>query len=731
LSTDSSILYQDFLFDQPLAVTGVQIKLTSFTGSGPGLHILQILSSGAFASSLSDYNSQSCYAPNPSNTTQTGQWTAKVANTNIAGTVQTVLVSSVNIGTSSSSGPTFTWIPYVSAAGSYDINLLVPGCTNFQDCASRTSVKVTVFPGANLPPYVTEVSQQNQDDAIVLLYSGPILPSSPDYVTTISMALSDSPAGSGQGGKYELVADRVQLMLKSANVNATTTQSGSGGSSGSSTKSFGFLEWPIGQTTTSSFDGRTTFPNSSLTSIDAIGINVFNGMGGASALISSSAINVVTQHSGDYYIGGSFTLSSVPASGSSNIVAFRSGVLTGVSDGGLDGEVSTMVVSGDQLYVGGSFKGTHSGSTGNLNGIAVYNVQKNIWSRVGAGVDGAVTSLVLVSNQLQVAGNFTRLLTSVGNGVNVPGFAVWDIKSGSWVNSGGFIDGKVTFVDGSSSPEYMAGNVAAMQKYGASGLVMLKNGDTNGPAVSPLAIGLSDSIQPSSSSLNRRSSFTPNMVSSLSQLFGRQSPSPLLAQLPPPLPAAAPAVLDGAFWLNSSSSKEVVIFGGNFSFVPFGGSTPFEAIATYDPDSRVVQGLTGAQPQGTVRALLVDGNSLWVGGEFILPGSSINGLALYDLSKKEWDLNGLQSLQPSSGSTVVIRSISKSTSKPNTIIVAGSFAQAGSLRCQGICSFDTLAKQWNALGDGIQGDVASVVYAGVCFSLSAGFHQLTTQTLIV
>ena len=69
LSTDSSVLYQDFLFPNPLAITGVQIKLSGFTGSSAGLHMLQLLSSGAFASSVDDNNGISCFAPNPSNTT--------------------------------------------------------------------------------------------------------------------------------------------------------------------------------------------------------------------------------------------------------------------------------------------------------------------------------------------------------------------------------------------------------------------------------------------------------------------------------------------------------------------------------------------------------------------------------------------------------------------------------------------------------------------------------------
>ena len=735
LSTDSSILYQDFLFDQALAITGVQIKLTSFTGSGPGLHILQLLSSGAFASSITDYNRQSCFAPNPSNTTQSGQWLAKVANTGIAGTVQTVLVASANVGTPPASAPSFTWIPYVSAAGNYDINLLVPGCSNFQDCAARTSVKVVVFPGGNLPPYITDVSQQNSDDATVLLYSGPILPSSPSFVTTISMELSDSPTGTGQSGQYELVADRVQLILKSANLNATTTQSGSGSASPlGSINSFGFLEWPRSQMSVTNVDGRKSFPNSSITALDSIGINLLNGMGGATALSSSKPIiNALTFHTTGYYIGGSFALTSGPASSSSNIVAFKNGALAPIADDGLNGDVLSMALSNDQLYVGGSFKGTRSGSAQGLNQLAVYNIQKNTWSALGAGVDGVVTKVVVTSDQLEVAGNFTKLLASSSAGIDSPGFAVWDIKSGSWVNSGGFIVGKMTFVDEStSSPQYMAGNIAALQKHGASGLVMLKNGDGDGPEVSPLSIGLSSSVSspPSGPSRREPSSFREVLSAHLrlSHLFGRQIPPGQLTRLPPPLPATAPAVLGGAFWVNTSTQREVVIFGGNFSFFALGSTTPSEGVAIFDPDSHVVQGLAGSQIQGTVRTVYVDGNALWLGGEFTIPGTSVNGLALYDLAKRTWAFDGLQPLQPSPGSKVVVRSISKSESKPNIIVVAGSFALAGSLPCAGICSFDTQAKQWFALGNGILGEVASVVYAGVSVALLFWMMSMMTYT---
>jgi len=45
------------------------------------------------------------------------------------------------------------------------------------------------------------------------------------------------------------------------------------------------------------------------------------------------------------------------------------------------------------------------------------------------------------------------------------------------------------------------------------------------------------------------------------------------------------------------------------------------------------------------------------------------------------------------------------------VVVAGTFDAAGALPCQGICQFDLTSKQWTRLGQGIKGEVSSVVYA--------------------
>lgn len=709
-----------------MSITGVQIKLSEFTGASPGLHLLQLLSSGAFASSVEANNGVSCFAPNPSNTTSTGQWVAKVANTDIAGTIQTVLTSVVAVGTSPAAGPSFTWIPYVSAAGNYDINLLIPGCTDLQDCAMRTTVKVTVFPGEGLQPVVSTISQQNTADTAALIYSGPILPSSPAFVTTISMSLADSPAGTGQSGQYELVADRVQLVLRSSNISASSGNA-NGSTAQGAQQGFGFLEWPLNLPAVTS-GGTTVLPNSTLTFLDSLGFDLLNGLG-ATVTSNNVVINAVAHHaSGAIFFGGAFSLTSGAASGSSNIAIFKNGALSPLAGSGLDGPVTSFALYGDQLFVGGSFRDTISGSMhGSLAGVALYDVQKNTWSPLGAGVNGKVNSLGLLSGQLQVVGNFTVASPDGATGINAAGFAAWDINSNSWVNPGGFVAGSLSFIGNGTTSQFVAGNVVASQRFGAAGLVMLKNGGSDGPQVTPLGADLgvsSPQISTNSSSSRRRNhiSRATYWMSQLrvSHIFSRQNNQPI--SLPSSVTTSAPAVLAGAFWTNNSA--EIVIIGGNFSF--FSGSVASRGVGLYNPQSKFIRGLNGSQPNGTVRALLVDGNLLYVGGEFTILGTNANGLAIYDLEKDQWDLTGLQPLQAISGSNVVVRSITKSATKANTVIVAGSFAQAGSLHCQSICTFDTGTIQWNSLGSGIQGEVASVAYAGVSSPSCLYFYTVST-----
>lgn len=75
-----------------------------------------------------------------------------------------------------------------------------------------------------------------------------------------------------------------------------------------------------------------------------------------------------------------------------------------------------------------------------------------------------------------------------------------------------------------------------------------------------------------------------------------------------------------------------------------------------------------------------------------------------------------------SSGPVVVRSITTMASQPNTVVIAGTFSSAGSTQCQAICalnSVDQANPSWSALGTNVQGEVSTVIYAGVCQPLSS------------
>ena len=712
LLTDPTIPYQDFLFDSAHDITGFQLTLSEWTGAGSGLHILQLLSSGAFATSIDSDNGVSCFAPNPSTAQHTGDWEEKDAFTDIPGTTQAILVSSVDVGTSSANGPTFTWMPYVSASGDYTVNMLIPGCNTFLDCGLRTSVQVTVFPGGGQSPFVQTVSQQNEQDAVVTIYSGPVLPTSGTFTMTVEMALANPPAGTGQGGKYELVADRIQLILNSPNITATASSGAANStSSGSGPRVFGFLEYPLGAT------GALT--NASVTTLDNLGFDLLDGLGGTTGLTISPIISAVAHHSsGTIFAGGSFKLSAGPVSGAANIVAFKNGALSQLPDNGLNGAVSALLIDGDKLYVAGSFTDTPSGSTqGKLKGIAMYDVAQNQWVSLDGGVNGVVESIGLSDDQLLVGGNFS----SSGNAQSISsGFATWNVSSASWGSGGGFLIGSLSFVSNGTFSndvaQVVSGHISASRQFGASGFVLLQNGDKTGiPEVTPLSVQLSNSNSVPAT-VTRRAHARRSPVGwfpNIGSLFKRQvAPSTSsLSPLPPAAPVTAPAVLTGAFWTNSSSKREITILGGNFSFTTPSGSTA-QNLALYDSDVNTVTTIEGNPVDGFIQTMLVQGDELYIGGTFTVQGTSFAGFGIYQLAQQQWDSTGVQALSSSSGSTVIVRSITASPSQANAIVVAGSFSQAGGQPCQSICSFNIETKQWSALGNGIQGEVATVAYAG-------------------
>jgi len=585
-----------------------------------------------------------------------------------------------------------------------------------QDCDARTTVDVTITPGGPLSPVTKTISQQVNSDTRILVYTGPIIPPTSDFLVSVKMQLASNPQGTGINGQYELVADRVEFELKSTNLDGS---SGNSSLLGPGQRGFGLFEWPL-ENSFGSINATGALPNNTLSTLNAASQQLFTQLNST----ASSTVQAIAPSSDTLFLAGKFTLTNK----ATNIVGFKSNALVALAQNGLNGAVSSLVLYGDSLFVGGNFEATADNSTP-LRYIAQYSISGNTWSPLGGGVDGPVTSLNQENGRLSVAGNFTHVLFSGSStpGLSTAGFASWDIKSKTWVNSGGLFVGAMTFVGNATANgegEYIAGNVKTYRKYGTDGMVSL-NTDKNGQAViTPLGARLDVVAGTSTTNANARKRW--------SDIFKRQARNDTL---PSAAPSPAPAVLAGAFWTNTTNSREVLILGGNFSIPSSDGDV---ALAIYDPDSKTIKGLEGEHVQGVVRALLVVGNKLFIGGEFTVKGVSGSGFAVYDLQSQVWisAIPGFQgavffggqkleadlSIFVASSGPVVVRSITRMSSQPTTVVVAGTFSSAGSTQCQGICalnSVDQANPSWSALGTDVQGEVSTVTYAGVCQPFSS------------
>lgn len=155
---------------------------------------------------------------------------------------------------------------------------------------------------------------------------------------------------------------------------------------------------------------------------NALGSGGGNGVTDSVFALAVSGTNV--------YVGGDFTQVNVGADSPANRVARWDGsvwsVLGSGGGNGLDDSVFALVVSGNELYVGGAFFQANVGAAVAANGIARWNGSG--WSALGSGggdgVLGSIRALTVSGSDLYVGGNFTQ----VNAGTDIPANRVarWD-----------------------------------------------------------------------------------------------------------------------------------------------------------------------------------------------------------------------------------------------------------------------------------------------------------------
>ncbi|PWN50996.1 hypothetical protein IE53DRAFT_68983 [Violaceomyces palustris] len=748
LSHDPSIPYQDFLIaDTPnnnapggiKTLTGVQFTASEYYGAGAGLHILELLSVGGWAYAYNGYNRGACDSSEPgvngttSTATSSGGW-YQSSITRLAGTTEPVLALTDSYSNLASNlDATVTWQVDIPVNGNYSVYIYVPGCSSSGQCGERTDVNVNVFNNASTPGALTRVSQTNRDDRSVLVYDGEVQKAADGFQPTIILSIpSDAPAPSG-GDSFTVIADKVSFTLR--NSNETLQMSRQSG--------FGVLEYNVFDEAAVAFEtnGTGTLPNSTMTSLGRFSTTLFS-QGVRKG--EDRYVTAVASAGGRTFVGGSFSSSGTNAF--SNIISFTDesdgNAATLLANGGLNDIVTSLATVGDHLFVGGNFTRVADGSL-NLQYIARYDPSRDTWAPLGEGPDGPVTALRRLGDKyLLVTGEFN----SVNGTGQAGGYAIWDSTANAWQQQPVLLAGNMTTSSAIASTDtkasYLAGSVKAISNHAAAGAVGLsapardgqppqvnvlnfqftanKSSETSSTTSSNTVSRRLNNVQPALRGLGRRnpapSSFGSKLVGAARALLPRSAvyhtdtaTHSLLKRADAMNPASLAStgtneIYASAFWQRSDGSY-VNIIGGNFTT-----TSGIKNIGMYDTKTNQLvsfPGLPAPDAQNperlsVVRSLLVDNDILYAGGD--------GGFESYDLKRGRWNDNAA-GLSSTTGARLSVTSIDHRP-ESSSIIVAGSFDQAGSLLCMNICEWDTNSLNWNQLGAGVDGQISSLDFAG-------------------
>ena len=643
--------YQDFDFVNLVGMNGIEIDISAWYGDGGGLNGIELFQDDIFTYAVENFNEPSCSGVEfASNVTTTGPWAVTPSGLSVAEYL------TASIGPSSLSSTSIVFQPDIRDAGNYSLIVYTPGCIQDNSCASRGVVNVTATLSSSAgQAFSTQIYQTNSYDKYDQVFLGKVDSCSSSFRPSVSLTPAIGPA------EQHVVASRVRFQQI---------------------------------TSTGGLNGLFDFdPNQAIVNTD-FSQSAINNAG--TDLHPNAIITALLTHNNTIYAAGDFSDDVYE-----NIMAFANNNASSLPDNGLNAPVSAMYIQGDFLYVGGNFTGTSvSGPTG-LNNVAAYQFSSNSWVPLGAGLNGAVSTIVplqmnITQNQPEtvvgISGAFTQMQAANGDQASpAAGFTIWVPSHSQWLQnlnaSHQLLTGSLsTYVDVPNGPYLLAGTMAS-----------------EGNAISGAA-----SLTPNNNNLGL-SNYPINIASSSSQSSSRKR---ALAS-----EQNVTGVTSVSFY--TSNSHNVTIFGGHFTATATNSSTIENMLFLNGSNNNVVTGLPeGLDSNSTFLALATSNNLLFAGGSLTgeASGSTVNGLVVYDLNAAQYMATQPPALQ---GNNVVVNAIS---SRPGTsdVYVAGSFDSAGSLPCAGVCMFSPSTGQWNAAGSDLGGSVNALYWSSNSQLIAAG-----------
>ncbi|CAD6504140.1 BgTH12-05877 [Blumeria graminis f. sp. triticale] len=647
LTWNASVLYQDFHFVNIIGMNAIQIDISAWYGIGGGLSGIELFQNDIYSYAINEFNEPGCTNSNILSTaTTTGQWT-------ISSSLQSSSAYLTSLTSNTDSSVTFT--PSIRQSGNYSVNMYTPGCIQDSTCATRGRVNITGLMNQDISNGVgfsTEIFQTNNHDKYDQIYFGYVEASSSKFRPSVTIALSSNQAPRD----ITLVAQRIGFTLISP----------SGGLNG-------LFEYDPKEI-------RTDASNHKDSAFEIAG-----------KYISSGAEIKTLQSAGNTtYVGGNFTNKDF-----SNIFKVTGPKVEAISGNGLNGNVQTMMINENNLYVGGSFTSTIDGSLLGLFNVAAYNIKNDRWSPLGAGVNGPLLSIVPIlmnitnekpETMIALTGHFDKVLEFDKNpSFYAEGFAIWVPSRNNWLQNifgnSMKIEGEITTAlnlpDGAS---LYAGSILSSQL----SAIDIAQINAAGNALRPFPIR----IQPS---VFQSPKIIPGQVSSQSKT----------------------GIVTGLFFVRGSHN--ITVLGGHFTAKGYDGLDVNNLAFIDGANDDIVTGVgPSLSNDSTILAMSILEDNLFAGGSLAgnVNGANIRGLISYNIPNASFNT---QPPELDGNVNTIINSKAKTD-----IFVGGNFSFAGSLSCPAVCHFSSKFSQWNRPGIGLDGIANSMIWANSSTSLIVG-----------
>jgi len=474
---------------------------------------------------------------------------------------------------------------------------------------------------------------------------------------------------------------------------------------------------------------------------------------GSSNGLNNQVSAMAVDGQGNLYVGGGF---SSAGGVSANRVALynpttNSWSALGTGAGGVSGNVSALAVLGNDLYVGGNF--TQAGGVF-ANNVARYNPTTNSWSALGTGaggVDGDISALAVVGNDLYVVGNFSRANAggTSGSVVNVNRIARFNVTTNAWgaltgAGGGNGVNGNIfaiatagsdLFVGGSFTEVNFGGTVNA--QVGANRIARFNTTTNTWSTLGSGGIGVNESLPyPSDVSSFALAGSNLYVGGTFKRVGGVRAENIALFNTTTNTWSAIGVINDPVAELLLVDNNLYVVG----SFTRISGLTA-NRVARFNITNNTWSALGTGSGNGvntTASALAMVGSDLYIGGGFSFAnvgGTVVNAncIVRFNTTTNTWSALGTGSGNGVNGRVNALAVVG------NDLYVGGNFTQANVggtvVNANYIARFNTTTNTWSALGtgsgNGVNGDVRALAVLGNDLYVGGNFTQANVGGTVV